>query len=153
MSESLDFKNISSHKTPEESPGFLLWRVSSLWRRSIEKVLQPLKLTHPQFVVLAAIGWLTKAGEKVSQAEVARFTGLDPNTTSQVLKSLQTKKFIERKRSEDERRKHPTLTALGAKTLSKALPAVEKTDAEFFARISLNQSSMIKAMQKLAFEH
>lgn len=146
----VDFDQISVHKTPEESPGFLLWQVSTQWRRAIEEVLKPLGLTHPQFVVLASTGWLTRQGEKVSQAAIGRQARLDPNTTSQILRSLQTKKLIERTRSPDERSKHPILTPAGARILAKALPAVEQADAKFFASLNLRKSGIMEAMRKLA---
>lgn len=146
----IDFNRISVHKKPEASPGFLLWRVSTLWRRAIEAVLTPLDLTHPQFVVLATIGWLTKEGKKVNQAEIARQAALDPNTTSQILRSLQAKKLIKRKHSVDERSKSPELTDLGRDSLAKALPEVEKADAKFFAALNLKESGLLTALQALA---
>lgn len=132
MSQKVDFKKISAHKTPEESPGFLLWKVSMVWRKSIEEVLKPFDLTHPQFVILAVTCWLTRQGEKASQAAIGRKAGLDPNTTSQVLRTLQKKELIERIRSSDERSKHPQVTKKGSQVLAQALPAVEKEDALFF---------------------
>jgi hypothetical protein len=61
MTEAINFNEMSIHPSAEESPGFLLWRVSTLWRRAIEAILKPLGLTHPQFVVLATTAWLTRA--------------------------------------------------------------------------------------------
>lgn len=145
-----DFSRSSSFDKAEESPGFLLWRASTLWRRSIEQILKPLGLTHPQFVVLATIGWFSKDGANASQAEIGRHASLDPNTISQILRSLQTKKWIERKRSKDERSKYTSLTPLGAKILAKALPAVEGGDAEFFAAVNLKKTNALKALQMLA---
>lgn len=149
MKPSVDFTQISVHRTPEESPGFLLWRVSTQWRRAIEDVLKPLDLTHPQFVVLATVAWLTKEGQKISQAAIGRQAGLDPNTTSQILRSLQTKKLIDRVRSSDERSKHPTLTLAGSRCLANALPAVERADAKFFAPLNLKKSGILEALQHL----
>jgi DNA-binding MarR family transcriptional regulator len=95
-------------------------------------------------------GWLTRTKENASQAAIARQAGLDPNTTSQILRSLQTKKLIERVRSADERSKDPRLTPLGARTLSKALPAVEEADAQFFASLNLKKTNILTALQQLA---
>ena len=145
-----DFAKSSHFSTPEESPGFLLWRASTLWRRTIESVLKPLGLTHPQFVILATVGWLTKNGEKASQIEISKQAGLDPNTTSQILRSLETKKLIERVHAKDERSKHPSLTSLGNKTLAKALPAVEMADSQFFSSVNLYKMKAINVLQKLA---
>lgn len=145
-----NFSESSSFRRAEESPGFLLWRASTRWRRAIEAVLKTLDLTHPQFVILATIGWLTQKGQKVSQAHIGRHASLDPNTTSQILRSLQAKHLIERSRSEDDRSKHPILTPQGQALLKKALPAVEQADALFFASTNLNQWTALKALQTLA---
>ncbi|MGE5196701.1 MAG: MarR family winged helix-turn-helix transcriptional regulator [Anaerolineae bacterium] len=150
MIQPVNFNEISVHASAEESPGFLLWRVSTLWRRSIESVLKPLGLTHPQFVVLATTGWLTRTGQRASQAEIGRYAALDPNTTSQILRTLQAKGLIKRSHISDERSKYPILTAAGTKSLAKALPAVESADAAFFASIDLKKSKMLKTLQLLA---
>jgi len=146
----VDFAKLSVYKTAEMSPGFLMWRASTLWRRAIEAVLKPRGLTHPQFVLLATIGYLSNNGQLASQAEVGRFAGLDPNTTSQVLRALQEKKFIERALLKDEKRKIPTLTRLGAKLLAEALPAVERADEAFFKSVNLTKENALSALQKLA---
>lgn len=149
----MDFKKISQHPTPEESPGYLLWRASLLWRKSLEAVLKPLNLTHPQFVVLASVAWLTRGQAKTSQVAIGRQAGLDPNTTSQILRGLQAKKFIKRKLATDERSKHPSLTELGSEVLAKALPLIENADAEFFSALNLKESGIVQHLQKLARIH
>lgn len=146
----VDFEHLSSHSKPEESLGFLLWHASTYWRSSIEKTLKLFNLTHPQFVVLAATGWLTQKGEHASQAIIGRTAGLDPNTTSQILRSLEAKLLINRARSIDERSKTPYLTSEGAEILKKALPAVEKTDSAFFAILTrTEQQKLLTIFQKL----
>ena len=150
MTKKVNFKHISSFEAPRESPGYLLWRVSTQWRSAIEVVLKPLNLTHPQFVVLAALAWLTKEGDKVSQVAVGSMAGLDPNTTSQILRSLEAKKYIKRTHSVDERSKNPAVTASGAKVLTQALPAVEQADKTFFAQLKDKQvSTLVTMFQKL----
>ncbi len=145
----VDFSRISRHAGPEESPGYLLWKVSSLWRRSIEAILRPLGLTHPQFVVLAAIGWFTRERKEVRQVEISRFVGLDPNTTSQVLRSLHTKGLILRGQA-DGRSKSPSLTPAGSKLLKQALPAVEKEDHAFFSRVDYRKKSYLSTLKALS---
>lgn len=150
MTKTINFNEISVHSSAEESPGFLLWRASTLWRRAIEDILKPLGLTHPQFVVLATTGWLTRMDKRASQAEIGRQAALDPNTTSQILRSLQAKGLIERSYITDERSKYPTLTASGAESLAKALPAVEAADAAFFSSVDLKESAILQTLQILA---
>lgn len=76
--------------------------------------------------------------------------GLDPNTTSQILIGLEQKTLIERIQSTDARAKHPKLTSKGKSILIKALPAVEKQDAEFFNKLTKRElQQLIQLFQKL----
>lgn len=145
-----NFGRAGAFNAPEESPGFLLWRASTLWRRAIEATLKPLHLTHPQFVILATVAWMTRGGDKTSQAEIGKQAGLDPNTTSQILRSLQIKGLIQRSPGRDERSKHPLMTEAGSKLLTLTLPAVEKADAHFFSKVDMHQEYAHKALQVLA---
>ena len=150
MSERSDFKKISLYEGPKQSPGFLLWHISTSWRSGIAEVLKPLGLTHPQFVVLAAIGWLTKNGDLATQSAIGKLAGLDPNTTSQILKGLEQKALIERIQSKDARAKHPKLTPTGHSVLTKALPAVEKQDAAFFSMLAKQEmQQLLQLFQQL----
>lgn len=150
MSKKINFKEISVHEGPERSPGFLLWHVSTSWRSFIEAALRPIGLTHPQFVVLATLGWLTRNGEKISQSAVGKMSGLDPNTVSQILKGLEEKELILREPSSDARAKNPFLTKRGRELLAKALPAVETADHQFFSRLNRNEMDQtLKIFQQL----
>ncbi|MBA3752097.1 hypothetical protein H0X06_04870 [Candidatus Dependentiae bacterium] len=100
-----EIKSISNFDLPEQSLGFLLWHISTRWRSSIEKVTSSFSLTHPQFVILATTGWLTQDNKGTNQASIGVLASLDPNTTSQILRSLELKKLIERKTSLDGREK------------------------------------------------
>jgi DNA-binding MarR family transcriptional regulator len=150
MNKNVSFRHISEFNQPEQSPGYLLWRISIQWRALVEKALKEHDLTHPQFVVLAALAWLTQDDKEVSQINVGRMAGLDPNTTSQILRGLEKKKIIERTQSVDERSKNPIVTELGRKILEKALPAVEKADALFFKKINQKDIvTLVNLFQKL----
>lgn len=154
MSAKLNFKKISIHEGPKQSPGFLLWHISTSWRSRIEAVLKTFGLTHPQFVVLAATGWLTRNGDFVSQAVIGRAAGLDPNTNSQILKGLENKSLIKRDQSSDGRAKNVSLTIKGVEILNQALPAVEKADAKFFKSLTNDESnSLADLFQKLIPRH
>ncbi len=151
MNKKVDFKHISAYEMPEQSPGFLLWHVSTAWRSAIEAVLKPLDLTHPQFVVLATLGWLTRNGDRVSQAAVGTMAGLDPNTTSQIIRGLEAKNLVKRLAAADVRAKNPLLTSAGSAKLIAALPAVEQADAQFFQQLSAQEAkTMLIIFQKLA---
>ena len=57
-----------------DSPGFLLWQVTTLWQRRIRQALEPFELTHTQFVLLFSCHWLTdKGGHRgVTQVQLAQ---------------------------------------------------------------------------------
>lgn len=142
------WKKITRFEGPELSPGFLLWQVSTKWRRQLEAALSKLGLTHPQFVLLASLGWLIRNGAAVSQIDLARYCQTDIAMTSQVLRSLERKGHIERQQREgDGRSKFPRLTQSGAKLIEQAIPLVEKVDRKFFKK--LEEETWIEILQKL----
>ncbi len=143
MKENINFKEISIHNTPDCSLGFLLWSVSTSWRGSIESVLKSIDLTHPQFVILASLGWLTRKGDRINQAIVGKMVRLDPNTVSQIIKGLEKKEFITREKSSDGRAKNPILTTKGLDILKKAIPIVENKDVEFFYNLTKEEREFI----------
>lgn len=118
------WKKISEFEGPEQSPGFLLWQVSTRWRRQIETALAAVDLTHPQFVLLASVGWLTRNGDDVTQIELARHCATDITMTSQVLRALEKRGFVERHMREgNERSKFPRLTKKRVPTCRKSDPS------------------------------
>ncbi len=150
MNKRMNFNELSIHETPDRSPGFLLWHISTAWRNSIERLLKPMGLTHPQFVVLATLGWLTRNGDRVTQAAIGKMAGLDPNTISQILRNLEQKALISREKSSSGRAKNPLLTKNGSEILKDAMPAVETKDAEFFQGLNENEMEcMLNIFQKL----
>lgn len=137
----------------EESTGFLLWQVISLWQRDIRRTLEPLGITHSQFVLLASIHWLTLSKQDVTQAALASHTKIDPMTTSTVLRTLQTRKLIVRQpHSTDTRAKVVTLTPSGRKVVMEAVKLVEKFDQAFFAKLKSEVSNFNKKLLVLLAE-
>jgi len=87
----------------------------------------------------------------VSQKTLGKVAGLDPNTTSQIIKGLEKKKLVKRDVSSDARIKNPFLTTKGKSILSKAMPKVEKADQAFFHSLSPKENeTMLKIFQKLS---
>lgn len=129
-------------KSPNDSPGYLLGQVTMLWQRKLKKVLDPLNLTQTQFVLLAALGWLSKTNNTVTQVDIAKQGNADRMMVSKVLRTLQDKKFISRQEHPtDTRAKVINLTTEGARVLQKALAAVENADMDFFSVIGNKLSS------------
>lgn len=130
MTKKIEFQ----FKTPNESPGYLLGQLTLLWQRKLKKVLDPLNLTQTQFALLAALGWLSRDNENVTQVDIANQGNADRMMVSKVLRTLEDKKFIIRQEHPtDTRAKVIKLTKDGAKVLQNALIAVENADIDFFS--------------------
>ncbi|MGV4413560.1 MarR family winged helix-turn-helix transcriptional regulator [Chryseobacterium sp. T1] len=133
-------KDIEFHfKSPNDSPGYLLGQVTMLWQRKQKRVLDPLDLTHTQFVLLATLGWLSKQSNAVTQVDIANQSNSDRMMVSKVLRTLEEKNFITRQEHEtDTRAKIIRLTDSGRIVLQKALIEVENADLDFFNTIELS---------------
>lgn len=122
---------------PEDSPGFLFWRLTNAWQRRQRAALAPLDLTHVQFVLLAGLWWLGRSGREIAQVDLARHCGADAMMVSQVLRSLEKRFLINRARSKtDSRARALSLSTSGAQLLVLALPAVEAADFDFFSKVT-----------------
>ena len=86
-------------------------------------LLEPLGLTHPQYLVMLALWDNAKAaGEPLSVKDIARLLQVDSATLSPMLKRLQAQGLITRERSEsDERTTHVELTPKGRSLRRQAL--------------------------------
>jgi DNA-binding MarR family transcriptional regulator len=121
---------------PNDSPGFLLWHATLRWQRGVARALEPLDLTHVQFVLLACTWWLNEQGERPSQIALAVQAGTDIKMTSQVLRSLERKGLIERRvDTADTRARRLRVTTRGARLAPRAIAVVEQVDAQFFADV------------------
>lgn len=120
---------------PAESAGFLLWQVASAWQRAVRAVLDDLDLTHAQFVLLSSVVWLEAESPDVpvTQTLVATHTATDAVMTSEVMRTLERKGYVERRaHPDDARAKRLVSTATGRRLVRRALPLVEAVDAQFF---------------------
>ena len=134
---------------PAESPGFLLWKISNAWQRRQRTALQPYGLTHSQFVVLATATWFG-AEEILTQARISQLSGIDPMTTSQVLRALEAASLIERvDHPKDPRAKAITVTRAGRDLARKAIVVVEDTDTAFFEPLAADTKRLIAMFQTL----
>lgn len=146
MTKEIEFQ----FKSPNDSPGYLLGQVTMLWQRKQKRVLDPLDLTQTQFVLLAALGWLSKKNDSVTQVDIANQSNADRMMVSKVLRTLEEKGFITRHEHEtDTRAKVIRLTASGETVLQKALIEIENADLDFFSSIDEKLSSFNSNMLKL----
>ena len=139
------------HAGPGDSPGFLLWRVSNAWQREQRAALHAHGLTHTQFVALAVATWFGRDGP-LTQARLAKLTGSDPMTTSQVVRALEAAGHFRREaHPDDSRAKAIAVTPAGRKLAGAALPAVEAVDEAFFGGLApAERERLVKLFQRLA---
>ncbi|PIF46333.1 DNA-binding MarR family transcriptional regulator [Chryseobacterium sp. 52] len=144
-------KDIEFHfKSPKDSPGYLLGQVTMLWQRKQKRVLDPLDLTQTQFVLLAALGWLSKKSNAVTQVDIANQSNYDRMMVSKVLRTLEEKGFLTRQEHEtDTRAKIIRLTKNGELVLQKAIIEVENADLDFFATLDPELASFNSNMLQL----
>ena len=118
---------------PEDSPGFLLWQITNHWQRLQRAALLKLNITHAQFVILAALLYLTNQNEPVNQKIISDLTGIDKMSTSDLISTLLKKKMIKKTKSKSDARAFSlSLTVKGKNIVLKAIPVVEKIDIAFF---------------------
>ncbi len=135
MDKEIEFK----FSSPADSPGYLLWQLTMLWQRQMNRVLKEAGVTHTQFVILTALGWLSKTSNEVTQVDIATLSNTDRMMVSKILRKLQEEGIIKRRESEtDTRAKYVFLTERGAEILQDALSKVETTDLAFFGKLGTN---------------
>lgn len=146
MNKSMHF----SFKKAEDSPGFLLWQLTNQWQQQQRKALRPLGLTHPQFVALAGVLWLSSIHkQEVSQIQVAEFTRIDKMMMSDLVQTLLQKKLIERHRHPEDKRAYSlTLTRRGHTLTLKAIPLVEDIDASFFTKKTTGLNQLVNILNE-----
>jgi DNA-binding MarR family transcriptional regulator len=118
--------------------------VAQRWQRRLEKALEPVGLTHLQFILLATIDWLERSGEVPSQARLANFTLFDRVMISKVLTLLVQKGLIVRDA-------HPTvakakrvdLTTAGRQALARARPLWAETEERYFGQIGAERMTVL----------
>lgn len=155
MSNALEITGIQGGPLgPDGSPGFLLWRTTLRWQRAIANALQPLELTHVQFVLLAAVWWLSEQAKTPqqlpSQRQVAAHAETDVMMTSQVVRALEARGLITRASDPaDARVKRLSVTETGRRVAEQAVAVVESADADFFARAH-NPRQLLEVLHQLA---
>ncbi|MFC5468234.1 MarR family winged helix-turn-helix transcriptional regulator [Cohnella suwonensis] len=141
----------SEYRESNESPGFLLWQVTNLWQKEIRMALEPLELTHPQFVLLFSCKWLNdREHGGVTQIQLAQYAKVDVNVTSQVLRTLEKRGLVARKpHPSDTRANVITVTAEGDALAGRAVREVEAADRAFFAGLGDDKGVLVGIMRRL----
>ncbi|MGH3210110.1 MAG: MarR family winged helix-turn-helix transcriptional regulator [Trebonia sp.] len=111
----------------EPTPGYLVWRLSMKWRAAVDRTLAPLGLTHAQYVLLASLYGMERAGQRPTQRELADHTGLEPLYTSKLARALDADGLIRRDRDPaDTRAIRLVLTDRGREVVRPAITEVSQ---------------------------
>ena len=127
---------------PENNSGFVMWQVSMLWQRKLKAQLDTLDITHAQFLLLAALDFLSTQKNIVTQQDLAAHCRIDKMMTSKILRNMQKKGLLSRKKNKiDTRSKNMMLSDEGKDILLKALKMVDRTDGDFLLPLGFNGMS------------
>lgn len=97
--------------------GYLLRQAAHAQRKRMDRILAPLGLTHPQFLVLTMI----RAYPGCSNAELARLTMLTPQTVHAIVAALLQREWVARQAPPAHGRVRPlALSASGEQRLDRA---------------------------------
>jgi MarR family transcriptional regulator, organic hydroperoxide resistance regulator len=135
----------TTHRT-----GFLFLQVTNLWQKEFKKALAVLDLTPTQFLLLERTLWISGHQQEVTQIALSEHSRTDPMTTSQVLRTLQTKGLIQRKEHPaDTRAKLIELTEVGKAVCKKAIRRVSTFDEQFFSQLGNQAEELNKNLLSL----
>jgi DNA-binding MarR family transcriptional regulator len=146
-------EKILNFDAPEDNLGYLFWQVSMRWQLAMNRGLSELDLTQTQFVVMAALHWLSLSQETVTQVDIANHARIDKMMTSKILRALQDRQFISRQEhATDTRAKTVVLTEAGIEVFKKANALVENVDNQYFRRL-MGDKYLMKIMLKNLLEY
>lgn len=108
-------KNVEVRRTALDE-GKERWIQAVRWRRTVEQALREVGLTFPQWLLLDATAQLIEETEDaVSQGEAAERAELDKMTASQIMRTLETRGWVDRGPSMSGRAYRIILTKRGEK--------------------------------------
>lgn len=124
-----------------QSTGLQFVRVYNVWHTLVKDALAKIGLTHPQYIFLAATGYLAQFHECVTQKMISDTSSIDPMTVSQLARLLENKNFIKRlPHPTDTRAKSIVLESAACDLLKTATPIVEDIDNQFFGQLGEKES-------------
>lgn len=121
--------------------GYLVWRLSTRWRATLDRALAPYGLTQAQYSVLAPLYGLTRDGTRPSQRRLADLTGLDAVYISKLVRALERLGLLTRTASTaDPRAVELALTDSGVETAQRTIELVYNLRDRLTAPLGGNNS-------------
>ena len=123
--------------------GFRLIKIGELAMSVAERALEPLGVTPRQLHVLGTLA----ADGSLSQQDVSRRLGIDPNVLVGVLDELEHKGLAERRRNPADRRRHLiAVTPDGQALLRDGFARLAAADSAFFAGVPAADLHVLRAV-------
>jgi DNA-binding MarR family transcriptional regulator len=143
MAETSPFK----HASPDDSPGFLLWKITALWQNKLSEVLDEFGITQTQYAIMASLKWFEEHSEPVTQAHIAEHAKIDRMTLSKAIRKLEDVGLVLRSPSSaDSRAVNVKFSAKGKKVIQKSVVSIENADDVFFSCLTEQQLKTYKEL-------
>lgn len=142
-------------ENPGNSTGFSVWQLSNLWQRKLRERLDSHGVTHVQFLLLNCLAALNKNQPyAITQRMLSAFSGCDKMMASKVLRTLESRKLVQRKNHHsDTRSRSLLLTAKGMEVLKQATASFQLAEAEVFESLGKKEKGFGKKLRKLVRQH
>lgn len=145
MSEASPFR----YAKADESPGFLLWKLTALWQRALAEILDGYGITQTQYAIMASLRWFEEQGQPPTQSHLVEHTRTDKMTLSKALRKLEGAGLVKRSPSrEDSRAVSVRFTARGRALIQDAVRAIEAADERFFASLDAEGLRAYKSLTR-----
>jgi DNA-binding MarR family transcriptional regulator len=133
---------------PEVRIAFLLSRLGNRQSAAFAGLLKPLGLRPKQFAVMN----LVALGDGPSQQEIGARMELDPSGLIGTLDELEERGWLERRRSDLDRRRHALhLTAAGEEKLAEGRGAARRRAEDLVAPLSgKERGALLRLLEKMA---
>lgn len=146
----MEFPSKKYKNNSDASTGLIFIRAYNKWHTTIKNELRDVGITHPQFVVMTVLNFLSQYDEFVTQASIAKMADMDVMSVSQIIRGLEEKGFLERMSNpKDTRANAVLLLEKGQDAIKMALPVVEKIDEAFFGVLSDDEKMFRNYLHKL----
>ncbi len=140
-------KTSFKHKRADDSAGFLLWKITSLWQNKLSTVLSEFDINQTQFAIMASLKWFEEHNEEATQAHLVEHSKIEKMTVSKSIRNLESKNLISRAKSKtDARAISIKFTKEGTKIINKAIVTIELADDDFFSSLSSQELKQYKSV-------
>jgi DNA-binding MarR family transcriptional regulator len=146
----MEFPSLKYKINSDASTGLIFIRAYNKWHSVIKNELRDVGITHPQFVVMTVINFLSQSDDFVTQTSIAKMADMDVMSVSQIIRGLEGKGYLARTPNpKDTRANAVRLLEKGQEAIKRALPIVEKIDEDFFGVLSEEEAQFRGFLHRL----